>query len=1057
MRRILPSLVIFAAGILLSAGIFTRLRALEIKNAQASFNGVAQERLDALETHVTLTVNNLISLGAVFDASPNIDRQGFDRFAQPLLARNQAIQALEWIPRVPKQLRFSYENNGRRDGFSRFQFTQRNNGRLVKAGDREQYFPVYFVAPFKGNEKALGFDLASDPVREEALELAADSGALVATSRIMLVQEMADQYGFLVYRPVYRGGVDPQTVQGRRVALLGFALAVFRIADIVAGVGETARSAKGLELAIFDRDANPGERLLYPKGAHLDGIQDIRAGFRVTREISVAGRTWQLVAYPLSGSFQPEHWSSWIALLAGLLLTTLITAYIALRHRAEQALEASEERYRSLVGNIPDVTWTVDSRGNFAYVSPNVERLSGYSIEEVFAQGTKLFLSSLHPDDVQKAVEGRRNLFLTGQAYDVECRVRRRNGGWLWVRDRSVTTYERNGVLYADGIVSDVTSRKRVEEGLRVQYAIARALAECNGLDEAAPVILKSLCELLDWDCGVMWAVDQNANLLRWVESWDGTGRELSGLAAVQRTLTFVPGLGIAGKVWSSRQPEWIADITSIEGPMRIAADWGLHTAVTFPVVSGGAVLSVMQLFSRQIEPRNESVMEMFTAIASQIGPLFDRQRAEEALKQSEERSRLLFATVPHAAFVFDLGTLEFLEVNEAAVQQYGYSREELLRMKITDIRSPEEAKLIERYLRENLSPQGQGGQWKHRSKDGRVIDVEIHFHTLAYGGRRACVVIAQDVTERNRLEIELRHAQKLEAVGGLAAGIAHEINTPIQFVGDNIRFLSDAFADISKLLEKYRCLREYAANGGTGQELAVEVDAMEKEADIPYLVEEIPNALGQSQDGVSRVATLVRAMKVFAHPDSKEKSASDINEALGSTLTVARNELKYVANVETEFGKLPLVNCNIGEVNQVFLNLLVNAAHAIAEARKKNHGKADSEEKGMIRVRTSREEESVLISIADTGCGIPEQIRDRIFDPFFTTKESGKGTGQGLAIAHSVVVERHRGTLTFTSEVGKGTTFYIRLPLDPEHDTREENSDKSKSDKEKSTQSPVV
>jgi PAS domain S-box-containing protein len=1050
-RRILPSLAIFVAGTLLSAGVFVALRDLEIKNATASFNGVAQERLDALDTNVRLTVNNLVSLGALFDSSPGIDRQGFDRFAKPLLARNQAIQALEWIPRVPQHLRLAYEGNGRRDGLPTFQFTERSDGRIVTAGDRQEYFPVYFVAPSKGNEKALGFDLASDPVRRKALQLSADSGALVATSRIQLVQETAGQYGFLVYRPVYRGGSDPQTVEGRRAALLGFALAVFRVGDIVEGMGNAARSTAGLGLAIFDSSADFGERLLYPKGAHLEGVQDIPPGLRATRLISVGGRTWQLVAYPLSGSFQPEDWSSWIAFLAGLLLSTLITAYIALRHRAEQALQASEGRYRSLVCNIPDVTWTVDSKDNFAYVSPSAERLSGYAIDEILAQGAKLFLASIHPGDLQRVKEGRNNLFLTGQAYDVECRLRRRNGEWRWIRDRSYTTYESDGVLYADGILSDITSRKQVEESLRVQYAIARALAECKGLQEAAPVILKSLCELLGWDCGVMWAVDQDANLLRWVESWHAETLELSGLTALQRTLTFAPGVGIAGEVWNTRQPKWIADITSIDGPMRIAADWGMRTAVSFPVVLGGAVLSVMQLFNQDVEPRNDRVMEMLMAIASQIGPLFDRQRAEEALRQSEERSRLLFATIPQAAYVFDLNTLELLEVNQAAVQQYGYTREELLRMKTTDLRSPEETERLERYLRENLPLHGQGGQWKHRGKDGRLIDADIHFHTLAYGGRRACVVIAQDVTERNRLEVELRHAQKLEAVGELAAGIAHEINTPIQFVGDNIRFLGDAFADLSSLLEKYRGFRECAAHDGTGRELADAVAAIEKEIDIPYLAEEIPKAIGQSLDGVSRVATLVRAMKVFAHPDGKDKAASDVNEALRSTLTVARNELKYVANVETEFGELPLVRCNIGEINQVFLNLLVNAAHAVGEARKKQ-GKTGSDEKGVIRVRTSREENSVLISISDTGCGIPEPIRDKIFDPFFTTKESGKGTGQGLAIARSVVVDHHAGTLTFTSEVDKGATFCIRLPLDPEGQTAGK-----KPEKEKSSQSSAV
>jgi signal transduction histidine kinase len=172
-------------------------------------------------------------------------------------------------------------------------------------------------------------------------------------------------------------------------------------------------------------------------------------------------------------------------------------------------------------------------------------------------------------------------------------------------------------------------------------------------------------------------------------------------------------------------------------------------------------------------------------------------------------------------------------------------------------------------------------------------------------------------------------------------------------------------------------------------------------------------------------VATIVRAMKEFAHPDTRQKSAADLNRAIKSTLTVARNELKYVADVETDLGDLPPVVCNISDLNQVFLNLLVNAAHAIREVVREG-----TDAKGKIRVRTRREGNTVLIAISDTGCGIPENIRGRIFDPFFTTKEVGRGTGQGLSIARSVVVEKHGGSLTFETEPGKGTTFFVRLPI---------------------------
>ena len=225
-------------------------------------------------------------------------------------------------------------------------------------------------------------------------------------------------------------------------------------------------------------------------------------------------------------------------------------------------------------------------------------------------------------------------------------------------------------------------------------------------------------------------------------------------------------------------------------------------------------------------------------------------------------------------------------------------------------------------------------------------------------------------------------------------------------------------------LLSKYQDLRDAAASGNLPSDLLPEVRRLDEESDCAYLLEEIPKALEQTLEGVDRVATIVRAMKEFAHPESKEMAAADLNKALQSTLTVARNELKYVADIETDFGDLPLVVCNVGDLNQVFLNLLVNAAHAIGDVVKQ------SGKKGKIRVRTVAEGRTVLVAVSDTGCGIAEGIRSRIFDPFFTTKEVGRGTGQGLAIARSVVVERHKGTMTFESVLGQGTTFYMRLPV---------------------------
>jgi signal transduction histidine kinase/PAS domain-containing protein len=286
-------------------------------------------------------------------------------------------------------------------------------------------------------------------------------------------------------------------------------------------------------------------------------------------------------------------------------------------------------------------------------------------------------------------------------------------------------------------------------------------------------------------------------------------------------------------------------------------------------------------------------------------------------------------------------------------------------------------------------------------------------------------VIMGEDVTDRLILEDELVQAQKLESIGHLAAGIAHEINTPTQFVGDNVRFLSDSFSDISRLIEQYQRLLAAAKTGTCPETLIETCEAANRGADLEYLLAEIPKAIEQTVEGVDRVATIVRAMKEFSHPGSTEKTAVDLNRAIESTVTVARNEWKYVADLHTQLDpSLPPVPCLVGEFNQVVLNMIVNATHAIADAVKGTGGK------GTITICTSRAGDFVEVRIGDTGMGIPESIRHKIFDPFFTTKEVGRGTGQGLSIARSVIVDKHGGTIAVDSEVGKGTTFLIRLPL---------------------------
>lgn len=286
---------------------------------------------------------------------------------------------------------------------------------------------------------------------------------------------------------------------------------------------------------------------------------------------------------------------------------------------------------------------------------------------------------------------------------------------------------------------------------------------------------------------------------------------------------------------------------------------------------------------------------------------------------------------------------------------------------------------------------------------------------------------VMHDVTEIREAQAQQANGQKLEAIGTLAAGMAHEINTPAQFVGDNLKFLKESFADLMALNEAYSELVEAAHKGPFSKDLVDKVDLAIKDTDPEYLMEEIPAALDQSIDGVARISHIVKAMKDFAHPGGGDWEPADLNKIVSDMITVSTNEWKYAADVETDLDEsLPAVRCTPQDIAQVVLNLIVNASHAIAESL----GDSPSE-KGLIRISTRALPGSVELRVADNGCGIPEELCERIFEPFFTTKDVGQGTGQGLAIAHKAIVGKHHGKLLLESRPGEGATFIVRLPLD--------------------------
>ncbi|MDR3566634.1 MAG: ATP-binding protein [Syntrophobacteraceae bacterium] len=405
-----------------------------------------------------------------------------------------------------------------------------------------------------------------------------------------------------------------------------------------------------------------------------------------------------------------------------------------------------------------------------------------------------------------------------------------------------------------------------------------------------------------------------------------------------------------------------------------------------------------------------------------------ERQRAEKELSSANRKIEALVSSIP----------LIMIEVsNEGIIRRWNTVAERVFRMDSSEVLGMEIykcsipwdrekiGKLLRRCCSECIAMTIKSVKFARAGEHG-VLDLTVSPIREGASVFSGLIILGADTTEHVLLERQLAQSQKLESIGQLAAGIAHEINTPAQFVGDNTRFLDESFVDLERVHLLQDRLLDRLRDGAPTDDLVRSIQETHKEMDFDFIRKEIPTAIKQSLEGLDHISRIVRSMKEFSHPGTDEKTGVDINRAIENTINVARNEWKYVSEVVTDLDSgLPLVPCLPGEFNQAILNMLINAAHAIAE----KFGK-DSGHKGAITIATRHNGEFAEISIRDNGAGIPEEVRPRIFDPFFTTKDVGKGTGQGLAISHSVIVGKHGGAITFQSEVGEGTTFVLKLPL---------------------------
>lgn len=655
--------------------------------------------------------------------------------------------------------------------------------------------------------------------------------------------------------------------------------------------------------------------------------------------------------------------------------------------KAEQALSDQLILMRQLMDAIPNPVFINDLSGAYIDCNRAFSELSGVEKKDLIGKST---VSLVGPELAETHFQVDSRLLAEGKSIEHEAKVFYADGT---LRDAII-----NKAVYTDaqgkpagivGVIQDITQRKQTEQALRESEWRHRMF-----LDRLPdPTVVYDLKDRV---------ITSNR---AFKETFGWSAEEIE-----EQKAEFVP-------------PEALEETREKIRHMRQG-----HPVTRFETVrltKDGRRLNVELNTSPLYDDEDNHIGNIVV-----MGDITAVKEAEAAHRESEERFRNLVETMNEGLTILNPdSTIQYC--NAKFCEMLGYQCEEVTGQPFT--------KFLDQKNREHFEHCWEEGRRKRegsfelvfqKKNGGRVFALVSPRVDPGEEGRPVnAFMVVTDITRSKDLESQLVQVQKLEAIGQLAAGIAHEINTPAQYVTSNTHFLTDAFQDLVKYLSLCRRLQDELRQAGQAPEQVAELERQAEEMDQDFVLEEIPKALEANLEGLERIAKIVRSLKEFAHPGGEDKQPTDLNRAIETTVTVARNEWKYVADVNLDLDpKLPIVPCVVSDFNQALLNLIVNAAQAIGEVVTEG-----VDEKGLITISTRRVDDEVEIRVSDNGPGIPEAIRDKIFDPFFTTKEPGKGTGQGLAIAYRAIVERHGGSLTCISQEGKGTTFLIKLPLQQE------------------------
>ncbi|MBI4484326.1 MAG: PAS domain S-box protein, partial [Acidobacteria bacterium] len=655
---------------------------------------------------------------------------------------------------------------------------------------------------------------------------------------------------------------------------------------------------------------------------------------------------------------------------------------------------ANDAIFRRLLEAAPDAMVIVGPDGRIELVNDSTEKLFGYRRDELLGKPVEMLVPERFRD-----VHGRHRAGHFGAPRQrtlgagLDLFGRRKDGSEFPV-EISLSPMETEEGMLVTAAIRDVTERKRAERRLAAQHAVTRILAEADSLAEAAPEILRAVCENLGWEAGALWTVDRAANVLRCADVWHVPAEKLQQFVTITRQSTFVPGVGLPGRVWSSREPVWVAQVSrDPKSPLaRVISRTGLRSAFGFPILLGDQVYDVVEFFSGEIRQPDEELLRMVAAIGSQIGQFMERTRAEAALRETSEMLREVIQTSPLAIIALDLeGRVK--SWNPGAERIFGWSESEVIGLPTPTIPENQRAE-----FRAMLEEQRQGAPrtaWEMRclKKDGSLVDVSLWTAPLhdSKGAIMGSLGILADITERKQLEEQLRQSQKIEAIGQLAGGVAHDFN--------NLLTVITGYADL--LLAR-----------------------VPPEDPRRKSLEEIRKA-GE------RASALTRQLLAFGRKQILEPRVIDLNTIVVESDKLLRRLIGEHINVVTALDpRLGRVIADPGQIEQVILNLAVNARDAMPQGGKLTIETANVElDEAYARAHVSvRPGPHVMLAVSDTGCGMDKETLAQIFEPFFTTKEKGKGTGLGLATVYGIV-KQSGGNIWVYTEPGQGAAFKVYLP----------------------------